>query len=616
MKKIIFFLLLLFTAAGAQAQLVATLAVPGGGGEVAVNPSTNRIYVVDSSANALDVIDGATNGVVQVPVGRDPRSLAVNASTNRIYVSNAGDGTLSVVDGSSNAVITLPIGGSGSITVDERSNRIYVIREGDPGDVTIVDGPTNTWHSIATGSRGPVRAVVNPDTNRLYVSYRTSGDVRVVDASSASDQPPSVSIAVAGAPAFLALNRATNKVYASTNDTRDPVVEIDGASNAAIPITMAGHAPFAVDLAVNAATNRIYLSLQDEVAVVDGATRAVSYIPTGFVGRLAVDEAFNRVYATGGSSVIVIDGATQSFTRIPLPTVVSAIAVNPATHRVYATGVGTAVLEGNAIGTVAPNYGINLQGIWWNSPAGSESGWGLYIAHQGNTVFAVWFTYDLDGKPMWLVVPNAGRRTDREYRGDVYRVTGPPFNAATFDPASVHATLVGNVTIGLDALRDDLLFMSGTILGTFVNKTMTREIYAAPVPTCTAGGTPGALPNYQDMWWQPSESGWGLSVAHQGDIIFAVLYFYDESGRDLWVVAPNVPRTGNATYSGALYRTQGPPFSRTFWNNSEVGVVPVGNLSLAFSDANNATLTYTYAGVTRTKSITREAFSSPATTCR
>ena len=44
----------------------------------------------------------------------------------------------------------------------------------------------------------------------------------------------------------------------------------------------------------------------------------------------------------------------------------------------------------------------NYQDLWWNAPAGSESGWGLNITHQGNTLFVTWFTYDLDGLPLWL----------------------------------------------------------------------------------------------------------------------------------------------------------------------------------------------------------------------
>src|SRR4029453_4180785 len=36
---------------------------------------------------------------------------------------------------------------------------------------------------------------------------------------------------------------------------------------------------------------------------------------------------------------------------------------------------------------------LNYQDLWWRSPAGSESGWGVNITHQGSILFATWFTY-------------------------------------------------------------------------------------------------------------------------------------------------------------------------------------------------------------------------------
>ncbi len=43
-----------------------------------------------------------------------------------------------------------------------------------------------------------------------------------------------------------------------------------------------------------------------------------------------------------------------------------------------------------------------LHGLFWNAPADSESGWGINFAHQGDVIFATWFTYDLTGKAWWL----------------------------------------------------------------------------------------------------------------------------------------------------------------------------------------------------------------------
>ena len=51
---------------------------------------------------------------------------------------------------------------------------------------------------------------------------------------------------------------------------------------------------------------------------------------------------------------------------------------------------------------LAPYLPIAYQGLWWKSPAGSEVGWGMNIAHQADIIFATWFTYDASGKAWWL----------------------------------------------------------------------------------------------------------------------------------------------------------------------------------------------------------------------
>ena len=75
----------------------------------------------------------------------------------------------------------------------------------------------------------------------------------------------------------------------------------------------------------------------------------------------------------------------------------------------------------------------NYQDIWWAAPAQSEDGWGINLTHQGSTIFGTWFTYDSDRAPMWLVV-TALQTSSTIYAGDLYRTTGPPFNAVPFPP--------------------------------------------------------------------------------------------------------------------------------------------------------------------------------------
>ncbi len=65
----------------------------------------------------------------------------------------------------------------------------------------------------------------------------------------------------------------------------------------------------------------------------------------------------------------------------------------------------------------------NYEGLWWASPAGSESGWGINFAHQGDVIFATWFTYDANGKAWWLAM-TANRNTDGSYSGALFQTQG------------------------------------------------------------------------------------------------------------------------------------------------------------------------------------------------
>ncbi len=66
----------------------------------------------------------------------------------------------------------------------------------------------------------------------------------------------------------------------------------------------------------------------------------------------------------------------------------------------------------------------NYEGLWWNGcSAGSESGWGLNIAHQGDVLFVTWFTYDANGNAWWLSMT---ANQSGETALTAARCTGPP----------------------------------------------------------------------------------------------------------------------------------------------------------------------------------------------
>jgi hypothetical protein len=262
-----------------------------------------------------------------------------------------------------------------------------------------------------------------------------------------------------------------------------------------------------------------------------------------------------------------------------------------------------------------PNYG----GLWWNAPAGSESGWGINLAHQGDTIFATWFTYDLTGKGLWLVM-SASLTATGVYTGTLFQTTGPPFNSVPFDPSQVVGLAVGTGTLSFTDL--DTGTFAYTVNGptqTQQTKSITRQIFDQP-PTCTFGiQTDLTLAyNYQDLWWAApagSEMGWGVSLTHQGDTIFATWFTYDLDRTPLWLFVTAL-KTAQGTYSGTLYRTTGPPFNSVPFDSTAVTGTAVGTATFTFADGNTGTFDYTVNGITQTKAITREVLVDPGTVCQ
>lgn len=115
--------------------------------------------------------------------------------------------------------------------------------------------------------------------------------------------------------------------------------------------------------------------------------------------------------------------------------------------------------------------------------------------------------------------------------------------------------------------------------------------------------------DFTDLWWNPSEPGWGLNVIHQNGIIFATLYVYDAAGTPHYYSASETRGTGSS-FSGPLFETRGTHFAVTPYNVGAHSATAVGTLTLTFSTANSGTLTYNVGGSSVSKTITRFAFAT------
>jgi YVTN family beta-propeller protein len=337
-------------------QVVATVPTTPEPIAVAVNPTTNKIYVANTeNTGVVTVIDGATNTTSAVQVGMNPDGIAVNPVTNKIYVANANDSTVTVIDGATSATTTVPVGPNpGTIAVNPTTNKIYVIAinnaEAQNASVTVIDGATNTptnnvAPNINPGFRGIGAGAIAIDegTNKIFVNDFNNDDVVEIDGATNAV----VTAIPASDPTGIAVNPATHLVYITNGP--DGTVSVFNETTGTVPTVQIGSR--LVGVAVNSVTDKIYAldtGIQT-VEVIDGATNAVSSIPIGGESSaIAVNSVTNQVYvanSTAQGTVTVINGATTATSTLPVGSNPFAVAVNPTTNDAY-------VVNNDASGTV------------------------------------------------------------------------------------------------------------------------------------------------------------------------------------------------------------------------------------------------------------------------
>ena len=286
----------------------------------AVNPEDDLIYVANYHDDTVSVIDSVTHEIVAtIAVSDGPQSIAVNTSTNRIYVGNGLPPTsLSVIDGATRTVIgTIPLGlsflaGIG-LAVNSDTDRVYVTSMLDNA-VGVVDGTTGEVLATVPVGLFPTGVDVNPVTNRVYVTNSGDDSISVLDGVTNS-VISTIAVNSGMSPTAVAVNPLTNRIYVA--NIADAVLEqgsvsvIDGDSEEVLAVLpMDTHGPgggFVQGIGVDAGSNRIY--------VIDGGTTP-----------------------TDPGVLKVIDGVTSSVvSAITLDHQAEGVAVNPQINRVYVT---------------------------------------------------------------------------------------------------------------------------------------------------------------------------------------------------------------------------------------------------------------------------------------
>ena len=152
--------------------------------------STVRVYVTNSAGNSIDVIDPATNKIVQVIKGIEvPHGVNFSPDGKRVYVSNESEKVLDIVDAATGEIIkAVPLSGHpNNIAVTKDGRLVFICIAEKPGALDVIDtasmekvnsipmkAPLHNVYvtpdgrfAVAGSERGKFAVVVDTETQRV-----------------------------------------------------------------------------------------------------------------------------------------------------------------------------------------------------------------------------------------------------------------------------------------------------------------------------------------------------------------------------------------------------------------------------------------------------------------
>src|SRR5215467_1680344 len=393
--------LLLFPAISQAQTLMATIPVGTHPQAIAVNQTTNKIYVANcpTTANSqpgvngtVTIVDGQTNGTTTLPAGICPVAIAVNPVSNRVYVANEGKfclignqcnnaGSITIIDGATATALQLPRPHPhpSGIAVNASTNKVY-FSDQFCADLFVIYVTTNAIDTIAI-PKWAFDVAVNPLTNKIFVSsfssFAAGAENALTEIDGATGGTMSITDPKAANPVAIAIDLAANKIYvANLGDTESStdsgsITVIDGIThNVANLANKNGFRPHSLD--VNPLTNKIYIANGNDIAQtgnggiteVSGANfsmtstkdpNAVTLCPALSNRSLAIDASRDRIYSAncGSNNITAIEGSTNGVVTIMDPSAVEpiAIAINLVTNKIYVANAGSdniSVINGSA----------------------------------------------------------------------------------------------------------------------------------------------------------------------------------------------------------------------------------------------------------------------------
>jgi YVTN family beta-propeller protein len=149
-----------------------------------VPQSAARIYVTNSAADTIDVVDSATNQIVQVIRGIElPHGINFSPDGSRVYVSSESESALDVIDAQSGEILRkVPLSGRpNNISITKDGARIVVGIRAAPGALDLIDASTLTVAKTIPVNASVHNVYVTPDGKYAVSGSLEGQSITVVD---------------------------------------------------------------------------------------------------------------------------------------------------------------------------------------------------------------------------------------------------------------------------------------------------------------------------------------------------------------------------------------------------------------------------------------------------
>lgn len=225
-------------------------------------PEEGKVFATVTGTDELAVIDARTLSVVaRHPIGHYPNAMAWAPSVRKLYVADQYAQAIAVVDGASNRLLKMiPVGGDvGNVQFDTTDGLIYA-NDQSSGDLLVVDPKTD---AITARYRLPGCArnhglLIDSAHQRAYIACQANARLVVFalqDHRTVSSQP------IGTDPDVLAADPGLQRLYVAGEGGL--VSAFDVAAPVPVKIGEAKLADNAHIVGVDPATHRVYFPLRD-----------------------------------------------------------------------------------------------------------------------------------------------------------------------------------------------------------------------------------------------------------------------------------------------------------------------------------------------------------------